>query len=69
MRADYHHFDKEHIIFNQGDKGDKLYIILSGSVKVILKKQVFGDDPIVVATLYDGQQFGELAIFTELDKD
>ena len=46
--------------------GDKLYIILSGSVKVLMKKDIFGDEPIVVATLYDGMQFGELAIFSGL---
>ena len=64
LKCEYHHFPKGHIIFEQNDPGNKLYIILAGSVKVLMKKDLFGDAPIVVATLYDGMQFGELAIFS-----
>jgi CRP-like cAMP-binding protein len=46
----------------QGEQGDVYFIIKSGSVAVI--KQMFGDKPEQVATLYEGQGFGEEALIT-----
>lgn len=49
-------------IIVQGDKGDVYYIIKSGSVAVL--KKMFGDEPEHVATLHEGQGFGEEALIT-----
>jgi CRP-like cAMP-binding protein len=49
-------------IVMQGDKGDMYYIIKSGSVAVM--KKMFDDEPQKVATLYEGQGFGEEALIT-----
>ncbi|MBI4849388.1 MAG: cyclic nucleotide-binding domain-containing protein [Nitrospirae bacterium] len=49
-------------IIVQGEKGDVYYIIKSGSVAVL--KKMFEDEPEHVATLQEGQGFGEEALIT-----
>lgn len=58
----YHNGD---IIFKEGDKGDMMYVIQSGKVK-ITKNTDSGD--ITVATLGTGEIFGEMALFDKLHR-
>ena len=51
-------------VFRQGDLGDTFYVILHGSVNVLIKDPVTEADN-VVATLYGGDSFGELALLQE----
>ncbi|KAL4446919.1 hypothetical protein ABPG74_014891 [Tetrahymena malaccensis] len=62
--------EKGEIVFNQGDFGDQMYIILFGSCNVQVKSvNEYGVEiERVVATLYDGQQFGELAMMKTTTK-
>ncbi|KAL4495665.1 hypothetical protein ABPG72_014134 [Tetrahymena utriculariae] len=62
--------EKGEIVFNQGDFGDQMYIILFGSCNVYVKSvNEYGVQiERVVATLYDGQQFGELAMMKTTTK-
>jgi len=62
-------FDHGQVIFNQGDLGDKFYIVLSGSCSVKLKYTVedptSGDSEIrekLLFTCVAGQHFGERAL-------
>jgi len=48
-------------IFHQGDPGDSLYIIESGSVKIVLPSPE-GEEGAIIATLARGEFFGELAL-------
>jgi flavin-dependent dehydrogenase len=48
------------IIINQGEMGDCMYVIQSGSVEVI---HVDGDRETILAKLYEGDFFGEMALF------
>lgn len=52
------------ILFKQGDFGDFLYVIVKGSVNVIVnsrnKNGEYNEN--IVASLYDGSSFGELAM-------
>lgn len=48
-------------IFHQGDPGDSLYIIESGSVKIVLPSPE-GQDDAIIAALARGDFFGELAL-------
>ena len=54
-------YRKGETIFHQGDPGDSLYILESGSVKIVLPSPDTGDDAII-ATLSRGDFFGELAL-------
>jgi CRP/FNR family cyclic AMP-dependent transcriptional regulator len=54
-------FRKGETVFHQGDPGDALFIMASGSVKVVLPSDE-GAEPAIVAVLGAGEFFGELAI-------
>lgn len=53
-------FRRNEVIFHQGDAGDSLHIIASGSVKIVLPSAE-GDEAII-ATLHSPDFFGELAL-------
>jgi len=52
------------VLFRQGDFGDEFYIIISGSCAVSIEDQRTGVST-VVATLYAGDCFGELALLQD----
>jgi CRP-like cAMP-binding protein len=52
------------VIFRQGDVGDKLYLIVKGRVAVERQAPEYGNLPVVIATLGDGEQFGELSLIS-----
>lgn len=54
-------FRRNETIFHQGDPGDSLYIVASGSVKIVLPSPE-GEEEAIIATLGRGDFFGELAI-------
>jgi CRP/FNR family transcriptional regulator, cyclic AMP receptor protein len=54
-------FRRAETIFHQGDPGDALFVVASGSVKVVLPSDE-GAEPAIVAILGPGEFFGELAI-------
>ena len=53
-------FRRGEVIFHQGDLGDSLQVVVSGSVKIVLPSQE-GDEAII-ASLHPGEFFGELAL-------
>ena len=59
------HFNKGHVLFNEGEDGEEMYIIQSG--KVAIKKQV-KDGETVLATLEKGDFFGEMAILERMPR-
>ena len=48
-----------HTVFRQGDTGNSWYIILRGSVNIIIQGKG------VVCTLHEGDEFGKLALVHE----
>lgn len=57
------HFEAKEIIFRQGDRGDRLYIIVDGEVEVV--KEAEGGAEEVLARLGPGECFGEMALVSE----
>jgi CRP-like cAMP-binding protein len=53
-------FRRGEVIFHQGDPGDALHIVASGSVKIVLPSAE-GEEAII-ATVHSGDFFGELAL-------
>jgi NADH dehydrogenase len=56
------HYESGEIIFHEGDIGDYLYIITKGSVEVLKNKE---GKSMPVATLSQGQYFGEMALINQ----
>ncbi len=59
-------YRRNETIFHQGDPGDALYVLESGSVKVVLPSPE-GEDAAIIATLVRGDFFGELALLDGAD--
>jgi CRP/FNR family transcriptional regulator, cyclic AMP receptor protein len=53
-------FRRNEVIFHQGDLGDSLHIVASGSVKIVLPSP--SGEEAIIATLRQGDFFGELAL-------
>lgn len=54
--------DRGGIIFREGDLGQEMYIILSGSVEITVERE---GKPLVIARLGQGDFFGEMAVLEE----
>lgn len=59
-------FRRNEVIFHAGDTGDALFVIESGSVKIVLASPE-GDEAII-ATLGPGEFFGELSILDGVER-
>lgn len=59
------HFARDEFIFREGDSGDCAYIIESGVVEVSIQKDA---RKLVIATLGEGDLFGEMAIIDQLPR-
>ncbi|MDH5637113.1 MAG: serine/threonine-protein kinase [Nitrospinota bacterium] len=53
-------FKPDHVIFEEGDRGDKIYVIIEGKVRIV---QRYGKpDQIELSVLKEGDCFGEMAV-------
>lgn len=57
------HFEPDEVIFRQGDRGDRLYVIVSGEVEVLREEP--GREPAPVARMGAGECFGEMALVSD----
>ncbi|HEX9043632.1 MAG TPA: Crp/Fnr family transcriptional regulator [Candidatus Limnocylindrales bacterium] len=57
-------FRRNETIFHQGDPADSLFIVASGSVKIVLPSPE-GEEGAIIATLHRGDFFGELALLDD----
>ena len=62
QRQDY---KAKSVIMNQGEKSDSLYLILDGSVSVMVEDEADHDHKMVVSYLNPGDFFGEMGLFGE----
>jgi CRP/FNR family cyclic AMP-dependent transcriptional regulator len=61
-RLKFKPFEKDEVICNAGDPGDKMFIIINGKVKVVVSGED-GEEK-VIASLGGGDYFGEMALLT-----
>jgi NADH dehydrogenase len=57
------HFEPHEIIFRQGDRGDRLYVIVEGEVEMFLEESA--QPPHQLARLGPGECFGEMALVND----
>lgn len=57
-------FGEDEILFQQGERGDHAYLILKGTVAVILNS-VFDGSEMIIAEITEGDIVGEMAIIEE----
>lgn len=62
-RLKFKTFEADETICRIGDPGDKMYIIISGEVNVVVKAKE-SDNETVIATLGSGDYFGEMSLLT-----
>lgn len=58
-------FDQNATLFREGDRGDSAYLLLKGSVDVIVASP---NGPVVVATLNENNIVGEMALLCEMPR-
>lgn len=57
------HFEAGEVIFQEGERGDRLYIVTDGEVEVV--RRVAGPGAMTLARLGPGECFGEIALVSE----
>jgi len=57
------HFEPDEVIFRQGDRGDRLYIVVDGEVEMVREES--GMDAQILARLGPGDCFGEMALVND----
>lgn len=60
--ADERTYNRNELVFNQGDEGDRLYVVRSGFVEIIVDDKEHDDLPRTIVNLGTGQVFGEMAL-------
>ena len=55
------------VVFSQGEKGDSMYVVLKGAITIEKTGSEYGGKKIVINSVYDGRQFGELALLNALN--
>lgn len=59
-------YARGHVIFREGDLGDKLYLILEGKIRI--SRQVPGMGEEALAVLGPGEAFGEMSLFDDVPR-
>jgi CRP-like cAMP-binding protein len=57
------HFEAGEVVFREGERGDRLYIVTDGEVEV--RRHVTGAGPVALRRLGAGECFGEIALVSE----
>jgi CRP/FNR family transcriptional regulator, cyclic AMP receptor protein len=58
-------FKKDEVVFNKGDKGSSMYVVLSGAVQIFLPGESEDSPRVILKDLRTGEYFGELSLFDD----
>ncbi len=61
------HFEPGDVVFNQGDFGDKVYVVQQGECEVL--REMDGGGQELLAVLRSGEYFGEMALLSDLSRN
>src|SRR5579859_1620407 len=53
------------VVFNKGDKGNSMYVVLSGAVQIFLPVEDEDAPRVVLKDVRTGEYFGELSLFDD----
>jgi CRP/FNR family cyclic AMP-dependent transcriptional regulator len=59
--SDFVVFPPGHVVFNEGDPGDRMYAVIGGAVDIVVRGQV-------IETVEAGGIFGEMALVEDLPR-
>jgi CRP/FNR family cyclic AMP-dependent transcriptional regulator len=62
--ADAREYEKNHVLFMEGEKGEALYLLATGMVQ-LSKSNVDGDRSVVVKSVKQGELFAEVILFEQ----
>jgi cAMP-binding proteins - catabolite gene activator and regulatory subunit of cAMP-dependent protein kinases len=62
-------YQSDEVIIEQGEVGDSMFVILTGSIKILKTSSDFGNINLTINSMYDGDTFGELALLSEESND
>jgi NADH:ubiquinone reductase (H+-translocating) len=57
------HYEEQSVVFRQGDRGDRLYIVVDGQVEIV--RQDAGREEQILGQIGPGECFGEMALVNE----
>lgn len=57
------HYEANEVVFREGDKGDRLYVVVNGNVQIVSEKP--GQPAALIAELGPGDCFGEMALVSD----
>lgn len=60
--SDERTYARNQLVFNQGDEGDRLYVVRTGFVEIIVGDKNSEEGPRTIVNLGRGQVFGEMAL-------
>ena len=66
--AKIQNFDPGDIVFNEGDPGDDMYVIIKGSVIINKRLSEVRNHPLIICSLYDGRQFGDVSVLSTVNE-
>ena len=57
------------VIFNEGDSGDSMFVIIRGSVVIHKRLNEVRNYPVIINSLYDGRQFGDVSVLSTISEE
>lgn len=67
--AEIETFSSGEVVFNEGDSGDSMFVIIKGSVVISKCLEAVKKYPIVISSLYDGRQFGDISVLSTISEE
>jgi CRP-like cAMP-binding protein/tetratricopeptide (TPR) repeat protein len=61
-------FSPGDVVFREGDPGESMYVIIKGSVVINKRLSEVRNHPVIISSLYDGRQFGDVSVLSTVNE-